>query len=125
MRKLRQIKNYCIVVTPSIEYYKEVGRKFYQNITWKPEGKLGTIAMDIYTEVLISTDSLLRINCYLKNEKTQSYEFASEEKVNYQSTVSYFLLQIKFIIIIIFFERSLKDGNRVVIYRRKNNEDNR
>ena len=73
------------MVTPSIEYYKEVGKKFYQNITWKPEGKLGTIAMDIYTEVLISTDSLLRINCYLKNEKTQNYEFASEEKVNYQS----------------------------------------
>ena len=99
MRQLRQIKNYCIVVTPSIEYYKEVGKKFYQNITWKPKGKLGTIAMDIYTEVLISTDSLLSINCYLKNEKTQSYEFASEEKVNYRSKVSYFL--IRFIIIII------------------------
>ena len=80
------------MVTPSIEYYKEVGKKFYQNITWKPEGKLGTIAMDIYTEVLISTESLLRINCYLKNEKTQNYEFASEEKVNYRSQVSYFFI---------------------------------
>ena len=78
------------MASPSIEYYKELGRKFYQNITWKPEGKLGTISMDIYTEVLISTDSLLRINCYLKNEKTQSYEFASEEKINYRSNVSYF-----------------------------------